>query len=236
MKLWRVLISLEFCLALLALVCIAMAAGSFGLSGEYGAAINSVPLFVWLREVPATASWWLWVTLVLLILLALNTVLCSGETVWLRWGKTGWSSLMAPQLIHAGFLLIMCAHLLSATGALHNSVEVGEMNLVALPDGAKFGVAAISVTVSPQGMPLGFAAELVTDLNNQAQRQTVSPNHPWFHNGYGVYIKQAESYPVKRALLEIHREPGAGMALAGGLLFTVGNVLLLAIQAKKREV
>lgn len=235
MKLWRFLISLELCLGLLALVCVSMGAGSFALSGEYAAAINSMPLFRWLREVPVDVSWWLWVTLVLLVLLALNTVLCSTETLWSRRGRGGWIATLGPQLMHAGFLLIVCAHLLSATGSSLNTLEVGEMTLAALPDGSKFGVAAIGVVTTPQGMPIGFSSELVPDLNKFAERVVISPNHPWFAKGYGVYIKQAEAYPYKRALLEIHHEPGAAMALAGSLLFTAGNVLLIVIRSKQRE-
>lgn len=235
MKLWRILISVELCLGLLALVCCVMAAGSFRLSGEYAAAINSMPLFDWLRETPVSISWWLWIVLVLLALLALNTVLCSSETLWTRWGRGGWSALLAPQCMHAGFLLIVLAHLLSATGSSFAAVTVGEMTLAALPDGSRFGVASISVATTPQGMPLGFSSELVPDVNRPTERVTISPNHPWFHQGYGVYIKQAEAYPFKRALLEIHREPGASMAMAGALLFTVGNIMLVVIRSKQRE-
>ncbi len=235
MRLWRLLISLELCLGLLALVCICMAAGSFSLSGEYAAAINGMPLLAWLREVPLSVSWWLWVTLVLLALLALNTVLCSSETLWSRWGKGGIVPLLAPQLIHAGFLLIVLAHLLSAMGSSLHAVEVGEMSLAALPDGRRFGVASISVVTSSEGMPLGFSSQLVPDLNRPAERVVISPNHPWFSNGFGVYIKQADAYPFKRALLEIHHEPGAAMALAGALLFTVGNVLLVGIRSRRSE-
>ena len=235
MKLWRFLISMELCLGLLALVCVVMAAGSFRLTGEYAAAINGMPLFAWLREVPVTVSWWLWVTLVLLALLALNTIFCSSETLLSRWGRGGVVSLLAPQLMHAGFLLIVLAHLLSAMGSSLHAVEVREMTLAELPDGSRFGVASISVDTSPQGMPLGFSSELVPDLNKPAERVVISPNHPWLFNGFGVYIKQAEAYPVKRALLEIHREPGASMALAGALFFTVGNVLLVAVRSRQRD-
>ena len=235
MRLWRLLTSLELCLGLLALVCVCMAVGSLSLSGEYAAAINSMPLLAWLRETPASISWWLWVTLVLLALLALNTLLCSSETLWSRRGKCGLAATLAPQLIHAGFLLIVVAHLLSATGSSLHALEVGEMSLAELPDGSRFGVASISVTTSPQGMPIGFSSELVPDLSRPAERVVISPNHPWFYEGLGVYIKQAEAYPFKRALLEIHREPGAAMALAGALLFTVGNVLLLVIRSRQKE-
>lgn len=235
MKLLRVLTSLELCLGLLALVCVSMAAGSFSLTGEYAAAINGMPLLAWLRAVPLSMSWWLWVTLVLLALLVLNTILCSSETLWLRWGRGGWAALLAPQLMHAGFLLIVLAHLLSAMGSSLHAIEVGEMTLASLPDGGRFGVAAISVTTTPQGMPIGFSSELVPDLNRPAERIVISPNHPWFSRGFGVYIKQAEAYPFKRALLEIHHDPGAAMALAGGLFFTIGNVLLVMIRSKQRE-
>lgn len=235
MKLWRLLISLELCLGLLALVCLCMAAGSFTLKGEYAAAINSMPLLAWLRDTPVSVSWWLWVTLALLALLALNTVLCSSETLWSRRGKGSLASLLAPQLMHAGFLLIVLAHLLSATGSSLHAVEVGEMTLAGLPDGSRFGVASISVVTSPEGMPIGFSSELVPNLNRPAERVVISPNHPWFSGGFGVYIKQAEAYPVKRALLEIHREPGAAMALAGVLLFTAGNVLLVLIRSRRPE-
>lgn len=235
MKLWRLLISVELCLWLLSLVCVCMALGSFALSGEYAAAINSMPLFEWLLTVPVRISWWLWITLVILALLAINTSFCSLETLWSRWGKGALAVLLAPQLMHAGFLLIVVAHLLSATGSSLNSVEVGEMNLAALPDGTKFGVASISVNVSPQGMPIGFSSVLVPDISRPAERVVISPNNPWFFNGFGVYIKQAEAYPVKRALLEVHHEPGAAMALAGSLLFVAGNILLLIFRSKSRE-
>jgi hypothetical protein len=76
---------------------------------------------------------------------------------------------------------------------------------------------------------------LAPDITKPAERVVISPNHPWFRDGFGVYIKQAEAYPVKRALLEIHREPGASMALAGALLFTLGNIMLVAVRSKQRE-
>ena len=235
MRLWRLLISIELCLALLALVCLVMAAGSFGLTGEYAAAINAMPLLVWLHEVPVGVSWWLWLTLVFLALLVLNTLLCSSETLWSRRGRGGWLVLLAPQLIHAGFLLIVLAHLLSATGSSLQQMVVQEGSLATLPDGVQFGVAGISVNASPSGLPTGFSSELVTDLQNPAGRVVIAPNRPWFSGGYGVYIKQAEEYPLRRALLEVHREPGAAMALAGALLFSVGNIVLLAVRSKTLE-
>lgn len=234
-NIWRFSISLELCLGLLALICCVMAGGSFLLTGEYAAAINYMPLLVWLQQVPLSASWWLWLTIALLALLVLNTVLCSSETLWSRWGRSGWMPLLAPQLIHVGFLLIVLAHLQSAYGGYMQQVEVVNGMVAQLPDGHQFGIAEISVSMSPMGMPTGFSSELVTDLAHPAERFTISPNHPWFSGGYGVYIKQAEGYPYKRALLEIHREPGAALALSGAIVFTLGNVLLLFLRSRSKE-
>src|SRR5512133_2643693 len=234
-KIWRLGFSIELCLWLLALTCCVMAAGSFLLTGKFAAAINFMPLLVWLREVPVSASWWLWLTVLLLALLVLNTILCSSETLWTRWGRAGLMPLLAPQLIHIGFLLIVLAHLQSAYGSHLQQVEVVEGMVAQLPDGKQFGIAGLAVTMSPMGMPTGFSSELVTDLAHPAERYTISPNHPWFSGGYGVYIKQAEAYPYKRALLEIHREPGAALALAGAVIFTVGNVLLLFLRSRSKD-
>lgn len=233
---WRLCISLELCLGLLALVCGAMAAGSFRLSGEYAAAINAMPLFLWLRQTPLAVSWWLWLSLALLVLLVLNTALCSVNTLRVRWGRAGLIPLLAPQMIHAGFLLIIAAHLLSATGSSMEQVVAYEGAVISLPDGRHFAVNSIGIDMSPMGMPTAVSSELATGGNGTAsERVSISPNHPWLSGGYGVYIKQAEAYPYRRALLEIHHEPGALMALAGALLFMAGNLLLLYLRCNARE-
>ena len=235
-NIWRFCVSIELCLGLLALICVVMAAGSFLLKGDYAAAINSVPLLFWLREVPIGVSLWLWLTVILLALLVLNTILCSSETLCSRWGRAGVIALFTPQLIHAGFLLIVFAHLLSASGGFMQQVDVAEGMVAQLPDGRRFGVTGIEVAMSPMGMTTAFSTELVINLQNPEHQVTISPNHPWFSGGYGVYIKQAEGYPFKRALLEIHREPGAGMALAGALIFMMGNVLVVWLRSRAKEI
>jgi hypothetical protein len=234
-RIWNTLISLEAGLWLLALVCIALAAGSFRLTGEYAAAINSMPLFAWLLEVSVVHSWWLWLAVVLLALLVINTLLCSFETIRTRWHKIGAIPLLAPQLIHTGFLLFVAAHLISALGSSVQQMEVSEGTLARLPDGSPFGVVSIAAETTATGMPVSFSCELLTDPRNSGLRVFVSPNHPWFSGGYGVYIKQARKLPYPLALLEVHREPGAGMALAGAILFSVGNVLLLWLRSKRSD-
>jgi hypothetical protein len=234
-RLWQALISLELGLWLLGLVAAALAAGSFLLTGEYAAAINSLPLFGWLAETPLSHAWWLWLAVVLLGLLVANTLCCSIDTLCQRWRRMGPVALVAPQFVHAGFLLIVVAHLMSAMGSSVERIPVTEGTVAHLPDARPFGVAAITVNSSPTGMALGFSAELAIDPRIPGQRVVISPIHPWFSNGYGVYIKQATLYPYPRALLEVHREPGAGLALVGAAIFVIGNVLVLWLRSKREE-
>jgi hypothetical protein len=200
-------------------VTLLLAAGSF-LQGE-GSAINEVPLLVWLVEAPLGETWWLWVTVVLLVLLAVNTVLCSIESL----RRT--SRLLpapAPQLMHLGFLLILLAHGLSARGAVKEAGLVREGTVITLP-GGEFSVGALTSREGPMGFPVDYGAEIV---DRSGLREVARPNHPVFRHGVGIYVKDVRLFPVPQAMLEIHREPGAGVALAGALFFTAGNLLLLA--------
>jgi len=187
-NIYQRLASLALGLWLLGGVMLFLAIGSF-LQGE-GSTINEVPLLLWLREVPLAESWWLWVSLLLLALLALNTLLCSIDSLSAKWQRGSFLSRIAPQAMHLGFLLIMVAHLQSASGSFKQ---------------ATFSYPRNGATASA----------------------SISPNHPFFYQRHGIYVKDVAPPPMKAALIEVHKEPGAGMALAGGLIFTVANLVLL---------
>lgn len=140
-------------------------------------------------------------------------------------------------MIHAGFLLIVLAHLQSALWGFKGAIEIPEGSVFQMPDGVTVQVARVGAIFSPMGgdMPLGYKAQLVTQETVGQGGVTITPNHPWFSNGYGVYIKHAEPGQPPMALLEVHREPGADMALAGATLFTIGNLLLLYTRSRARE-
>ncbi len=202
-----------------------LAIGSF-LQGE-GSTINEVPLFLWLREVPVRESWWLWVSLLFLALLALNTVLCSIDSLSAKWQRGSFLARLAPQAMHLGFLLIMVAHLQSAAGSFKQAVQVGPGSGITFPDGSSVVFTDFNATYSPMGMPTSLSATFSYPKGGGAASATISPNHPFFYQGHGIYVKDVAPPPMKAALVEVHKEPGAGMALAGGLIFTVANVVLL---------
>jgi cytochrome c biogenesis protein ResB len=219
------LASLSLGIWLLVGVMLFLAIGSF-LQGE-GSSINEVPLLFWLREVPPAESWWLWMALLLLALLALNTVLCSIDSLSAKWQRGSFLSRIAPQAMHLGFLFIMVAHLQSAVGSFKQSVQVGEGTGITFPDGSQVVFTDFNATYSPMGMPTALSATFSYPRGGGEASATISPNHPFFYQGHGIYLKDVAPPPTRAALVEVHKEPGAGMALAGGVVFTLANLVLL---------
>jgi len=219
------LASLTLGIWLLGGVMLFLAIGSF-LQGE-GSTINEVPLLLWLREVPLAESWWLWLTLLLLALLAINTLLCSIDSLSAKWQRGSFLSRIAPQAMHLGFLLIMVAHLQSASSSFKQAVQVEQGSGITFPDGSQVVFTDFNATYSKMGMPTALSATFSYPRGGATASATISPNHPFFYQGHGIYVKDVAPPPMKAALIEVHKEPGAGMALAGGLIFTIANIVLL---------
>lgn len=232
-KIYEFLSSLSFGLWLTGGVMVLLGIGSFLGEGE-GGSINDVSLFRWLGETPVAISWWLWGTIALLALLALNTVLCSAESLRSKAGSSRFLVLIAPQAIHLGFLLIVLAHLFSAWGGAKESFPVREGGVLVFPGGGEVQLLNLRMTTGPMGMPTDFSAELRYPTGSGTASHVISPNHPLFFQGSGIYLKQVVLDPYRAALIEVHREPGAGLALAGALLFTAGNLVLLAVRRGRR--
>jgi hypothetical protein len=217
------LTSLNLGLWLLSGVMLALALGSFSRGSSESAGLNQMPLFVWLEHAPISFSWWLWIAAALVALLCLNALLCSIEAL----RKKGRS--IAPHLMHAGFLLIVVAHLCSAYGSYKQQLPMAQGDYVGFRDGEQARVERISGEAGPMGMLTSYRAEIRFQDGSLAR---VAPNRPLFHKGYGIYLKEVELEPVPVGVFEIHREPGALPALLGAVIFAAGNVLLLA---RRRE-
>lgn len=222
-QLYNRLTSLNLGLWLLTGVMVALAVGSFSGGSSESAGLNDVPLFLWLRHAPISWSWWLWIAVALIAVLCVNAIVCTIEALK-RKGRN-----IAPHLMHLGFLLIVVAHLFSAYGGFKDQIQVVQGGTIGFPDGERVMVEKISGETGAMGMMSNYQADL--RVGNVVS--SVQPNKPLFHKGFGIYIKEIALSPAPVALLEIHREPGALPALLGALIFTVGNLMLLA-QRRKR--
>ena len=216
-KAYQTLISLTLGLWLMTGVMLTLAVGSFS-RASMASGMNDMPLLVWLQRAPLSFSWWLWLCVGFIALLCLNAFLCTVEAL----RKKGRN--IAPHLMHAGFLLMVLAHLASAYGGFKQQLQMSEGGSIGFPDGEQVIVERISGQVGPMGMMSAYRAE----LRLGGTLHGVQPNGPLFHKGYGIYLKDVALEPRPVALFEVHREPGALAALIGALLFTAGNLMLLA--------
>lgn len=198
--------------------------------------INAVPLFKWLGQNPPSATWWLWGAIGLLSLLAANTIFCSIESLIKKRRGRHWLLVISPQIVHAGFLFLLLAHLLSSVGGSKSGAVAHEGATLMLPNGLLFRVNALNVDVGAQGHIRNWRAEVEYFAGGQKLKTDyLAPNRPSFYKGLGVYLKDAQAYPVKACLLEISREPGAPWALAGGIIFAVGTLALFALKSIREE-
>lgn len=139
------LCSLNLGLWLLAGVMVALAVGSFSGGSSETAGLNDMPLFSWLQRAPLSFSWWLWIAVALIAVLCVNATLCTIEAL----RKKGRS--IAPHLMHAGFLLIVVAHIFSAYGGFKDQVVVAEGGASAFRTGSGSGWRGSPAIPAPWG-------------------------------------------------------------------------------------
>ncbi|GAB4302872.1 MAG: cytochrome c biogenesis protein ResB [Desulfuromonadia bacterium] len=231
-RLIRIFSSLDLSIALIAGVLFLLAVGSFTISEQSG--LNDGNLSRWLQHAPLPLSWWLWGGILLLALLVVNTVVCSIDDVSGRLRRVSGVRLLAPHLVHAGFLLVILAHLLSSLGGEKEGGEVYQGMTVRLPDASLIRFDRIEVTTGPFGMATDYSASITHTRAGEETRAIIRPNHPYFAGRYGIYLKHAQGGSPPVAIVEMHVEPGSHAALAGAILFTTGTILLLIVRRGKK--
>lgn len=201
--------------------------------------IHSIPLLRWMQDHPPGLTWWLWASVAALVVLAANTLFCSVESVLKKRKVTQWLLLISPQVIHAGFLFILLAHLLSSLGGFKGMAVAAEGTMLRMPDTSDaeaLRVTAIDLALEPNGYLADWAVsiEYVRDGVVIAQDR-LQPNKPSLYKGLNINVKDLQAFPYRAVLLELSREPGAVWALVGGILFMAGTVTLIALKWKRAE-
>lgn len=197
--------------------------------------IHSVPLLVWIAGQPAAITWWLWGSIAILGLLTLNTIFCSIDSVIKKRGLNRLLLVISPQVIHAGFLLILLAHFLSSVGGFKGYRVAQEGTIFDMPDHATMVVKKIAMRIDGTGYLTDWSVEIEYRTEGGTERaETLMPNKPSFYKGLGIYVKDLQYYP-RAVLLEVSREPGALPALLGGILFMAGTFSLILLKIKREE-
>jgi cytochrome c biogenesis protein ResB len=198
--------------------------------------IHSAPFFQWLTEQPLSVTWWLWLSIAILVIIVINTIFCSIESVVKKRKATQWLLLISPQIIHIGFLFMLLAHFLTASGGSQQMSVAEEGSFIKLTEDNGMLIKDIDIQLSSSGYVNDWAVKIEYYLNNDMVKEDrIAPNSPSLYKGYNINLKDMRAYPSKMVLLQISREPGAVWALTGGILFTIGIVLLIALKIRMEK-
>lgn len=129
--------SLRTTLWLLGLMLALMLAGAFIMPAQQEfETIPSTPMLEWLKIQPIAITWWLWSLIGVLTVLTVNTLFCSVESIMKKRKVTRWLLLISPQIIHVGFIFMLFAHLMSATGSYQKFAVAQEGSMFRISDDA----------------------------------------------------------------------------------------------------
>ena len=200
-------------------------------------AMNDRLLFEWVGQVAVDHPWvtgWFFLALAALMLLTINTIVCSIQAVRGKWSREDFLLRISPQVVHAAFLVILLAHLLGAGWGYRISGMLPEGGYGRLPDGRVLQLRAIHIQGDPYGYMRDWSADVaVYDNDREIAAGVLGPNAPLFTGGAGIYLKSFELRPSPMALLLVTKDPGAVWALAGSILFMIGTVIVLFLKWKK---
>ena len=194
--------------------------------------INAMPLLEWWTQFgkeSSSVNFWLPASFLLITLLSLNTVICT-----LRYFSLG-PSLWA-HMTHVGFLLILLAHLVSATtGFKENGIVLPRGHTIEIPKlNVKLELNHIEITPYPGGMPKDYSVQIVFHSESGTEVKSLGPNRPAFHQGIPIYLKTFGYQPIPYAVCDIVHDPGARVALTGSVIFLIGSLPLPFLTRKSR--
>jgi len=197
--------------------------------------LHSIPLFEWTQKQPAGTTWWLWVVICILTILAINALFCSVESIIKKYSATQWLLLISPQIIHTGFLFMLLAHLLSGVGSSQGLARATEGTLLTFSDNTIMKVNEIIIDIGDQGNIIDWKVnvEYLSD-GKPFKQDIIRPNSPSLVSGFNVGVKDLIPYP-KTLLIRVNKEPGALWALVGGILFMVGTITLLILRIRMEK-
>jgi len=204
---------------------------------ELFSSMNDGILFDWVEQVALRnlgQTWWFFAALAGLILLTINTIVCSLQAVRGKWSRADFLLRISPQIIHLGVLFILLAHLLGAAGGYRLSGTLPEMASAPLPEDRAIYVRNISATVDGNGYLTDWSAAVyIMEKGERVKVGILGPNQPLFYKGVGFYLKSLSNDGIPVAHLMVNKDPGAIWALIGSVLLMLGSITLLALKWKK---
>jgi len=240
-KIWRLCGHVKVTFWLLLLICFSLAAGSFYVKfyPQIFRPLNDFLLQDWFRrygENYPDKIWWLWMLLVLLFVLGINTGVCAIDRILNLWSKRKQMNVNifflknTPSLTHICFLVMLSGHLLSSITGFNKAIPIIPDMKATLPIQADIEVLKQQCYYydAPELLK-GFTKQCAVSVKLQAAGETtvkqVSFLHPFFWQGFSFHLgmdKKSMNHPEIRLIMK--RDPGVRLILPG---FTVLVLLML---------
>ena len=180
--------------------------------------INDVPLFTWLSDnnIHFSKVSWIYLLIALMLLLWINTIVCSIDAIIKR---TTWKALvrvLSPQVLHTAILFVLLGYFISASAGYKKDVP---MNMV---DGQKIEGFDLKINdmeffTNPGENSPRWRVHLKIDNN----LHVLELGRPAFYNGVGFFAKSAQKKKMK-AIIGLVYDPGVLWELIGAVTFIIG--------------
>ncbi len=201
------------------------------------APMNDMLLFQWAEDLAARnpwQTWWFFAVLAGLVVLTINTIVCSLQAIRGRWSRTDFLIRLSPQAVHIGFLFILLAHLLGAGWGYKLSGTMGEGAFARLPEGRVLALRSLDVKTDSAGYTRDWSAEVSLYEDNVVVKSgSLGPNRPLFYHGVGIYLKSLSFEQGPSAFILVNKDPGSLFALTGSIFFMIGAITLLILKWRK---
>lgn len=188
--------------------------------------IDDAPLFRWLAEAKGYGTtWWIYLFIGGLAVFAVNTMICTGEALLLRLGRTNLIARLSPQVMHIGVLFVMLGHMLTASLGVKLDVDLAKGGTKPVSDTASLALEDVRVQEDENGYAVGWDATLRwIEKGRDAGPLSLRPVHPLSVGGYRIFSKSVNvDARGSSALIRVSRDPGAAWALFGGVLMCLGG-------------
>ncbi len=193
--------------------------------------IDDTPLFKWLSEADhLELTWWIYGLVVVLFLLALNTIFCSIDAIMNRLSRRALLLKLSPQIIHLGVLLIMLGHLLTASVGIKMDIFIKKDEKINLLGKLPIVLKDTKVVTDEEGYDIDWTAYLRLP---EGEVIALKPSRPIYRAGFGFFVQSVtKDEDEVSALIRVCKDPGALWALCGGITTVLGSILFLYARLK----
>jgi len=172
-------------------------------------------------------SWWLYLLLLTLFLLGVNTAACILDRLiqllplWKKTGRFEFAVTIMPTLIHLVFFLILSGHLLSSITGSVETVACGPGQTIDLPGGRRIEVLGLDYRYhtrpeSLAGRLYGAAAPIRFHTPDYDGEFTVKILAPVHRRGYSFHLDSLDKYAREKIMrLIIRRDFGIRLIIPG---------------------